>query len=98
MLFRAPSTRDKVPAGGRRSSGSDPIMIEPQASLFWQMGLRSGLIDGAQLQECWDAIAPEKLTADAVDRRVARRAVDAGYLTSWQAQQILRGRATDLRI
>ena len=73
-------------------------MVEPQASIFWQMALRSGLIDPPRLQECWDAVPPERRTVDAIDRHLAQRAVKAGYLTSWQAQQILLGRADHLRI
>ena len=73
-------------------------MVEPQASFFWQMALRSGLIDPSRLQECWDVVPPERRTVDAIDRHLAQRAVRAGYLTYWQAQQILLGRADHLRI
>ena len=43
-------------------------------------------------------VPPERRTVDAIDRHLAKRAVKAGYLTYWQAQQILLGRADHLRI
>src|SRR4051812_9037478 len=73
-------------------------MVEPQASHFRQAALRSGLIDAPSLQALWDAIPPEKRTADAIDRRLARRVVEAGHLTAWQAHQILSGRSTSFWI
>src|SRR3954453_6797184 len=73
-------------------------MIDPQASRFWRAGLESGLIDAQQLLVCWDAIAPEKRIADQVDRRLARQAIQAGYLTLWQAQQLLVGRSSGFHI
>src|SRR5262249_26519642 len=48
-------------------------------------------------ESCWAEIPPEKRTPDAIDRRLARRVVDAGRLTIWQAQQILAGRVQGLR-
>lgn len=73
-------------------------MVEPQSSRFWQAAIRSGLLDEAALQRSWDAIAPEKRTLDAVDRRLARQMVNAGQLTLWQAQQLLAGRWQGLKI
>lgn len=73
-------------------------MIEPQASRFWHAALKSGLIDAAALEACWNAIPQAKRTADAIDRRLARQTVNSGYLTLWQAQQLLSGRAVGYRI
>lgn len=74
-------------------------MVEPQASMFWQSALKSGLLDAAKLERCWEAVPPEKRgEPDAVDRRLARQAVAAGLLTVWQAQQLLAGRYYGLRI
>ncbi len=73
-------------------------MVDPQASRFWRGALQSGLIDAATLQTCWDAIAEEKRTADAVDRRLARVAINAGHVTVWQVQQLLTGRVTGFKI
>jgi serine/threonine-protein kinase len=73
-------------------------MVDPHDSFFWQMALRSGLVDTTRLQECWDTIAPDRRTAEAIDRRLARRLIEAGYLTTWQAQQIFRGRGGGLQI
>ena len=67
-------------------------MVNPEASRFWQAALRSGLIDVAGLRACFEAIPPEKRTAQAIDRRMARRAIELGHLTLWQAQQVLDGR------
>lgn len=72
-------------------------MIEPQASRFWQAAVRSGLLSESVLRKAWDAVAPEKRTQDAIDRRLARQLVNAGLLTLWQAQQILAGRWQGLR-
>jgi hypothetical protein len=73
-------------------------MTDPRASVFWQSAAKSGLLDARALQACYDAIPPEKRTADAIDRRLARQAVNAGLLTLWQAQQVLSGRHAGLRI
>jgi serine/threonine-protein kinase len=73
-------------------------MVDPQASRFWRAGLQSGLIDAKKLLACWEAIAPEKRVADQADRRLARQAIKAGYLTLWQAQQLLVGRSTGFHI
>jgi eukaryotic-like serine/threonine-protein kinase len=73
-------------------------MLDPQASRFWRAALQSGLIDAEGLNACWEAISPEKRTPDQIDRRLARRAVQAGRLTLWQAQQLLAGRSTGFKI
>lgn len=73
-------------------------MVDPQASQFWRFALKSGLLDEGQLQTCWDQVPEAKRTPDAIDRRLARRAVDAGMITVWQAQQLLTGRATGFKI
>jgi serine/threonine protein kinase len=73
-------------------------MVDPQASQFWRFALKSGLLTEAQLRACWEQIPEEKRTPDAIDRRLARRAVDAGMITVWQAQQLLTGRANDFKI
>ena len=73
-------------------------MVDPQASQFWRSALKSGLLDASALAACWEKIPEEKRTADAVDRRLARRAVDAGLISVWQAQQLLTGRATGFKI
>lgn len=73
-------------------------MIEPEATRFWQMALQSGLIDAAALRACWEAIPEEKRTSDAIDRRLARQAVETSRLTLWQAQQLLAGRSNGFRI
>jgi serine/threonine protein kinase len=73
-------------------------MVEPQASRFWHAALKSGLIDEPALRTCWEAIPPEKRTADAIDRRLARQTVTKGYLSLWQAQQIHGGRSQGFQI
>ncbi len=73
-------------------------MVDPQASRFWRAALQSGLIDAEGLNACWEAISPQKRTPDQIDRRLARRAVQAGRLTLWQAQQLLAGRSTGFKI
>ncbi len=73
-------------------------MVQPEASRFWHAALRSGLIDVAKLQACWDAVPPEKRTPDAIDRRLARESILLGHLTLWQAQQLHSGRSSRFRI
>jgi hypothetical protein len=73
-------------------------MVEPEACRFWQNALQSGLMDAKALGACRDAIPPEKRTDDAIDRRMARRAIEAGQLTLWQAQQLLQGRVNGFKI
>ena len=73
-------------------------MVEPSSTIFWQLALRSGLISATQLQECWEAISPDRQTADNVDRMIARKAISTGYLTAWQGQQILLGRGSGLLV
>lgn len=73
-------------------------MVEPKDCRFGQQALQSGLIDAENLAKCWDSLPPEKRTPDAVDRRLARRAIELGYLTVWQAQQLLQGRSAGFRI
>jgi len=73
-------------------------MLEPKASRFYQATLQSGLADDAALQTCWDAISPAKRTAEHIDRRLARQAVQTGVLTLWQAQQLIAGRSTGFKV
>ncbi len=73
-------------------------MNDPRASVFWQSAVRSGLLDAPKLEACLEAVPPEKRTPDAIDRRMARQAVNSGLLTLWQAQQLLAGRYQGLRI
>src|SRR5947209_5865624 len=73
-----------------RSAGI--FMVEPKASRFWTAAVTSGLIDDARLEACLAEIPTEKRTAEALERRLARRAIEAGHLTVWQAQQLLMGR------
>ena len=73
-------------------------MLDPSASRFWQAATQSGLIAPEPLQACWDSVPPEKRQPDAIDRRVARQAVQAGLLTLWQAQQLMTGRSTGFKI
>ena len=73
-------------------------MLEPTACRFWQAALQSGLMDATGLQACWDTLPPDKRTPDAVDRRLARQAVQTGRLTLWQAQQLVAGRSTGFKI
>jgi serine/threonine protein kinase len=74
-----------------RLLNSEVFMVEPQATRFWHAAVHSGLVDAGSLEACWSRIAPEKRTADAADRRLARKAVEMGLLTPWQAQQLLSG-------
>ncbi len=67
-------------------------MLGPRSSRFYGAALQSGLIDEAGLNACWEMIAPDRRTADAIDRRLARQAISSGKLTLWQAQQLLAGR------
>ena len=73
-------------------------MVEPKSSQFWKMAVQYGLILPAKLEACWEAIPPEKRVVDAIDRRLARQAVNAGLVTAWQAQQVLAGRCNALRV
>src|SRR3982751_4378037 len=73
-------------------------MVEPQASRFWQTAIQSGLVDVEALMTCWEALPPEKRVPEQIDRRLARKAVQAGLLTLWQAQQLLLGRASGFKI
>jgi len=73
------------------------MAIDPQSCAFWQQALRSELLTEADLQACWERIPEEKRTPDAIDRRLAREAVNGKKLTLWQAQQVLAGRAMALR-
>jgi serine/threonine protein kinase len=73
-------------------------MVDPRSARFWQIATRCGLIVPSQLEECWNAIPADKRTSEAIDRRLARQAVNSGMLTLWQAQQILAGRQQGLRI
>lgn len=82
----------------RLLSPESRTMIEPRSSRFWQSALRSGLIDAEKLQACWDLIPEAKRTEDAIDRRLARQAVEQGCLTLWQAQQLMSGRVAGFQI
>src|SRR5262245_9696911 len=73
-------------------------MVEPEATRFWHAALQSGLISREGLRACWDSIPPDKRTPDAIDRRLARQAVDLAKLTLWQAQQVLAGRSSGFKI
>jgi serine/threonine protein kinase len=66
-------------------------MLRPQETRFWQAALQSGLTTADRLEACWAEIPPEKRTPDAIDRRLARRAVEVGLMSRWQAQQLLAG-------
>jgi serine/threonine protein kinase len=66
-------------------------MIDRQSTRFWRAALQSRLVDAAQLERCWEEIPPDRRTPDAIDRRLARRVVDHGLMTRWQAQQLLAG-------
>ena len=35
-------------------------MVQPQASMFWQSAVKSGLLDATKLEKCWEAIPLEK--------------------------------------
>ena len=67
-------------------------MLGPRSSRFYGAALQSGLIDEAGLNACWDLIAPERRTPEAIDRRLARQTIATGRITLWQAQQLLAGR------
>ncbi len=73
-------------------------MVEPQVSRFWRAAEQSGLIGTDALRACWESLPEEKRTPEAIDRRLARQAVNAGHLTIWQAQQLMAGRATGFQI
>jgi serine/threonine protein kinase len=66
-------------------------MLRPQETRFWQAALQSGLTTAERLEACWAEIPPDKRTPDAIDRRLARRAVEVGLMSRWQAQQLLAG-------
>jgi serine/threonine-protein kinase len=66
-------------------------MIDRQSTRFWKAALQSGIVDPSNLERCWDEIPAERRTADAIDRRLARRVVERGLMTRWQAQQLLAG-------
>jgi serine/threonine protein kinase len=66
-------------------------MLDPRTLRFWQVARQSNLVSEDQLQACWEQVPAEKRTEDAGDRRLARRIVDAGLMTRWQAQQLLLG-------
>src|SRR4051812_41742568 len=73
-------------------------MVDPKASRFWQVALQSGLVDAKALKACFDAIVPEKRVAEHLDRRLARQSVQQGWLTLWQAQQLMAGRSSGFKI
>jgi len=74
------------------------VVVEPGASRFWQAAIKSGLVDAPRLLAAWDQIPESKRTAEAIDRRLARRLVDSKVLTLWQAEQIFAGRGIALRL
>ncbi|AMV39140.1 serine/threonine protein kinase [Planctomyces sp. SH-PL62] len=74
-------------------------MLDPKTSQFWKAALQSGLLDEEALEKCGEAIPVEKRDAvEHLDRRLGRQAVQLGYLTLWQAQQLLAGRVTGFRV
>jgi serine/threonine protein kinase len=74
-------------------------MIDPRASHFWQASIRSGLMDVESLTACWNALEPAKREdPEHIDRRMARRAVQAKLLSFWQAQQLLAGRTSGYKV
>jgi serine/threonine protein kinase len=73
-------------------------MVDPETSQFWRAAVQSGLIGAAKLRACWEGLPEEKRTPDAVDRRLARQAVNAGFVSVWQAQQLMTGRASGFKI
>src|SRR6516162_5186216 len=74
-------------------------MADPQASRFWIASTQSGLLDVRSLFTCWEAIPLDKREAlEHLDRRLARQAVQQGFLTLWQAQQLLAGRTSGFRV
>jgi eukaryotic-like serine/threonine-protein kinase len=73
-------------------------MVDPTESRFWKATLQSELIDAEALKACFEAIPPEKCVADQLDRRMARQAVQSGYLTLWQAKRLLSGRSTGFKV
>lgn len=74
------------------------MSIDPKASRFWRAALRAGLIDVEGLDSCLAGIDLATCPPDSFDRRLARRAVDAGMVTLWQAQQLVLGRWQGLKV
>ncbi len=74
------------------------MAIDPTASNFWKAALRSGLIDDEGLTASLDGIDLATCPPDSFERRLARRAVESGRLTLWQAQQLALGRWQGLKI
>jgi serine/threonine protein kinase len=74
-------------------------MFDPRESVFWQAAVRSGLLNVESLTACWDAVQPpSRDDPDHISRRLARQAVRAGLLTTWQATQLLAGRSSGYTI
>jgi serine/threonine-protein kinase len=74
-------------------------MLDPQASRFWRAALLSDLMDAQSLRACWNAIPAEKRDQlEHLDRRLARKALDARLLTRWQAQHLLAGRTKGFKV
>src|SRR5262249_8431122 len=73
-------------------------MVDPQASRFWQAALQSELMNADALRACAEAIPPEKRVVEHLDRRLARQAIHAGFITLWQAQQLMAGRSAGFKI
>lgn len=74
------------------------MVVKPELSKFWQAAIRSGMLDPGALAACLEGIVPERLSPRALDRRLARHAVEGGRITPWQAQQLLLGRWRTLRV
>ena len=74
-------------------------MIQHQTTRFWHAAIASGLVDARALGACWEKIPLDKRTPEAADRRLARKTVESGHLTLWQAQRLLEGiRPQSLRL
>jgi serine/threonine protein kinase len=68
-------------------------MLDVRESSFWRAAIRSGLMGDETLSACWEAIDPAKRDDPGrIERRLARQAVQSGFLTPWQAHQLLAGR------
>jgi|GEM_PF-5239300 len=74
------------------------MVLEPQSTRFWQEARRHQLMTEDELRACFEAIEPDKRTVEALERRLARKAVERGLLTVWQAQQLIWGRPTLFRV
>jgi serine/threonine-protein kinase len=74
-------------------------MFDPQTSRFGRAAILSGLIDAKSLIACWNAIPAEKRDLpEHLDRRLARKAIEARLVTQWQAQHLLAGRTKGFKL